>query len=297
MARAYSRRVFLVGTCGWGVSCSLPVMSHDAELRAQVAHADFHQPNIARMYDYHLGGSANFAVDRDTAEEALRIAPTERDYCFANRGFLARAVRYLATEAGIDQFLDLGSGVPTVGNVHEVAHAHNPHARVAYVDWEAIACHHGRHILGGEHRVSVTEADVCDPDTVLSAPGVAGLLDFTRPVAVIAFGIFDIIPSADGAGLAAAYREACPSGSALAVSNNAQLSRTDEEVAGLRSLLAGTSTPQLHLRTPSEVAALLPGYRLVEPGVVPAAQWRPGQPVTEEEARRGNVYGAVGLLP
>ncbi len=272
-------------------------MSHDAELRAQVAHADFDQPNIARMYDYHLGGSANLAIDRETAEEALRVVPTERDYCWANRGFLARAVRYLVIESGIDQFLDLGSGVPTVGNVHEVAHSYNPAARVAYVDWEAIACHHARQILADDPCVTVTEADVCDPETVLAAPGVAGLLEFTRPVAVIAFGIFDIIPSIDGAGLAAAYRDACVSGSALAVSNNAQLSRTDEEVAGLRSLLAGTSTPQLHLRTPSEVAALLPGYRLVEPGVVPAAQWRPDQPVTDEEARRGNVYGAVGLLP
>lgn len=289
--RLFGGWVLLVGS---GI---LLVMSQDAELQAAVAHADFHQPNIARMYDYHLGGSANFAIDRETAEQALRIAPTERDYCWANRGFLARAVRYLVTEAGIDQFLDLGSGVPTVGNVHEVARSCDAEVRVAYVDWEAIACHHARHILGEDARVSVTEADVCEPEAVLSAPGVAGLLDFTRPVAVLAFGVLDIIPSTDGAALVAAYRDACTSGSALAVSNNAQLSRTDEEVAGLRSLLAGTSTPQLHLRTPDEVAALLPGYRLVEPGVVPAAQWRPDRPVTDEEAHRGNVHGAVGLLP
>ncbi|GAA4833450.1 SAM-dependent methyltransferase [Saccharopolyspora rosea] len=273
-------------------------MNHDAELAAQVANADFDRANIARMYDYHLGGSANFAIDRETAEQALKIAPTERDYCFANRAFLGRAVRHLVTEVGIDQFLDLGSGVPTVGNVHEIAHEHNPRARVAYVDWEAIACYHARHLLGpDEDRVSVTEADVCDPDTVLNAPGVAGLLDFSRPIAVLAFGILDIIPSTDGASLVTAYRDACVPGSALAVSNNAQLARTDEEVAGLRFLLSTTSTPQLHLRTPEEVAALLPGYTLIEPGVVPAAQWRPDRPVSDEEARRGNVYGAVGLLP
>ncbi|GAA2805778.1 SAM-dependent methyltransferase [Saccharopolyspora taberi] len=273
-------------------------MTDDTELAAQVRHADLTHPNIARMYDYFLGGSANFAIDRETAEQALRIAPTERDYCWANRGFLGRAVRYLVTEAGIDQFLDLGSGVPTVGNVHEIAHEHNPAARVAYVDWEPVACHHARHLLGAEeHRVTVTEADACDVEAVLNAPGVAGLFDFARPIAVLAFGILDIIPSLDGAGLISRYRDACVPGSALAVSNNAQMTRTDEEVAGIRGLLANTSTPQLHLRSREEVAALLPGYTLVEPGVVPAAQWRPDRPVTDEEARRGNVYGAVGILP
>ncbi|WP_019854358.1 SAM-dependent methyltransferase [Actinopolyspora mortivallis] len=272
-------------------------MSRDAELAAQVAHADFNQPNIARMYDYHLGGSANFAVDRHTAEQALRVAPQELDYCWANRAFLGRVVRTLVTEYGLDQFLDLGSGVPTVGNVHEIAHEHNPSARVAYVDWEAIACHHARHLLGpDEWRVTVTEADVCEPEVVLNAAGVAGLLDFTRPIAVLAFGILDIIPTTDGAGLAARYRDACVSGSALAVSNNAQLTRSDEEVAGLRALLANTSTPNLHLRTPEEVAALMPGYTLLDPGVVPAPLWRPDRPVSEQEARRGNVYGAVGIL-
>ncbi|NHD16133.1 MULTISPECIES: SAM-dependent methyltransferase [unclassified Actinopolyspora] len=273
-------------------------MSHDAEPAAQVEDANFDRPSIARMYDYHLGGSANFAVDRAAAEQALRIAPTERDYCWANRSFLGRAVRTLVTEHGIDQFLDLGSGVPTVGNVHEIAHQHDPSARVAYVDWDTIACHHARHLLGSsEHRVTVTEADVGDPATVLGAPGVAGLLDFTRPIAVLAFGILDILPTTDGAGLVAHYRDACVPGSALAVSNNAQLSRTDQEVAGLRSLLADTATPNLHMRTSEEVAALLPGYTLLEPGVVPAALWRPDQTVTEQQARRGNVHGAVGILP
>ncbi|WP_017975320.1 SAM-dependent methyltransferase [Actinopolyspora halophila] len=273
-------------------------MSHDAEPAAQVEYADFDQPNIARMYDYHLGGSANFAIDRTVAEQALRIAPTERDYCWANRSFLGRAVRTLLTEHGIDQFLDLGSGVPTVGNVHEIAHQYDPSARVAYVDWEAIACHHARHLLGPEeHRVTVTEADVCDPETVLNSAGVAGLLDFSRPIAVLAFGILDILPTTDGAGMVSRYRDACVPGSALAVSNNAQLSRTDQEVEGLRSLLADTSTPNLYMRTAEEVAALLPGYALLDPGVVPASLWRPDQPVTEQEAQRGNVYGAVGILP
>ncbi|MFC7342011.1 SAM-dependent methyltransferase [Saccharopolyspora griseoalba] len=265
-------------------------------LAAEVSHADLARPNIARMYDYHLGGSANFEIDRRTADQALELVPTERDYCYTNRAFLGRAVRYLVTEVGIEQFLDLGSGVPTVGNVHEIARAHCPNAKVAYVDWEAIACHHARHLIGEDPQVTVTELDVCDAEEVLRSPGVAGLLDFSEPVAILAFGVLELVPSPDGAALVRRYRDACAPGSALAVSNNAQMSRTDAEVAALRSLLAGTSTPHMHLRTADGVAALFPGYALVEPGVVPAAKWHPDQPVSDEEAARGNVLGGVGVL-
>ncbi|WP_406690167.1 SAM-dependent methyltransferase [Saccharopolyspora sp. ID03-671] len=270
--------------------------TREVELAAEVSHADLTRPNIARMYDYLLGGSANFEVDRQAADHALALVPTERDYSYANRSFLGRAVRYLATEAGIDQFLDLGSGVPTVGNVHEIAREHCPHAKVAYVDWEPIACHHARHLLGDDPQVSVTELDVSDAEAVLRAPGVAELLDFSKPVAVLAFGILDLLPDPDGAALVERYRDACVPDSALAVSNNAQLSRTDTEIEALRSLLAGTSTPHLHIRTPDEVEALFPGYTLVTPGVVPAAHWRPDTPVNDEEANKGNVLGAVGIL-
>lgn len=184
----------------------------DPEGDEGLAHADFDQPNIARIYDYYLGGAANFAVDRALADRTLETVPRELDYCRANRAFLARAVRTLVTEYGIDQFLDLGSGIPTVGNVHEIAHRENPHARVAYVEWEDIAAHHARRLLGEhETRVTMTKADVCDPANVLSASGVSGLLDFTRPVAVLALGILDIAHEPDGAGLVRRYRDACVS--------------------------------------------------------------------------------------
>ncbi|RRO18622.1 hypothetical protein EIL87_05755 [Saccharopolyspora rhizosphaerae] len=235
-------------------------------------------------------------MDRTAADQALELVPTERDYSYTHRSFLGRAVRYLATEAGIDQFLDLGSGVPTVGNVHEIARAHCPQAKVAHVDWEPIARHHARTLLGEDPQVSVTELDVCDVGEVLRSPGVAGLLDFSPNGRGL--GVRRSRPRAhpDGAALVERYRDACAPGSALAVSNNAQLSRTDDEVAALRPLLAGTSTPHLHLRTADEVAELFPGYTLVDPGVVPAAHWRPDLPVSDEQAARGNVLGAVGLL-
>lgn len=261
-----------------------------------VTEVDTNTPNIARIYDYHLGGHANFAVDRAAGDELAQAFPDQLAYCRANRGFLWRAVRTLVTEHDIDQFLDLGSGVPTVGNVHEIAHAHNPTARVAYVDVEPIAIAHARQLLGpDEQRVTSTEADVCDPASVLAAPGVAGLLDFTRPVAVLALGILDIIPTTNAASLTAAYRNACITGSALAVSNSTHLTGTAQQAQQAQDVFARTTTPQVHMRTREQVAALLPGYHLLEPGVVPTATWRPDEPITEAEADRSNAYAAVGL--
>lgn len=263
-----------------------------------VSDVDTNTPNIARIYDYHLGGHANFAVDREVGDEWARIAPDQLAYCRHNRGFLWRAVRTLATEHGIDQFLDLGSGVPTVGNVHEIAHALNPDARVAYVDVEPIAVSHARQLLGAaEQHISVTHADVTEPEAVLTAPGVAELLDFSRPIGVLALGILDIIPTADGAGLMSHYRDACPAGSALAVSNGAQLTLTPEQIQAIHALMSDSSTPSGHWRTREQVAELLAGYELLEPGVVPTAAWRPSEPVREADAARSNAYAAVGLLP
>ena len=273
-------------------------VQENRDFAADLTRSDLGQANIARVYDYMLGGSANFAVDRSVAEEGVRLFPQARAYAQANRAFLGRAVRTLVTEYGLDQFLDLGSGIPTVGNVHEIAHRYNPHARIAYVDWETIAVHHARRMLGPtEHRVTMTQADIRDPDAVLSAPGVGGLLDFTRPIAVLALGVLEILPDNDGAALVAHYRDACVAGSTLAVSNETQLDATDAEIDGLRATFALTTTPDVHLRDRGEVAELLPGYELLEPGVVPAPWWRPEHDIPTAQARRANVYAAAGLLP
>lgn len=273
-----------------------PALSLDRDI--ELVHADFDRPSIARIYDYHLGGNANFDVDRTAGDELERVFPDQLAYCRYNRGFLRRAVHALVAEHGIDQFLDLGSGVPTVGNVHEIAHQINPDARIAYVDWEAIAVHHARRLLGAdETRITVTQADVQDPTAVLANPGVSGLLDFTRPVAVLALGILDIIPMPDGAGLISQYRDACCRGSALAVSNGAQLTTSEVQVGEINELLADSTTPGFRWRTRTQVSDLLPGYELLEPGVVPTAAWRPEHPVAEAEAARANAYAAVGILP
>ncbi|MBA8826333.1 hypothetical protein FHX42_003709 [Saccharopolyspora lacisalsi] len=257
---------------------------------------DLTTPNIARMYDYFLGGAANFAVDRDAAEEFLRVYPGNLAWSRINRAFLGRAVTTL-TEMGIDQFLDLGSGVPTVGNVHEIAHQHNPDARIAYVDIESVAVHHARHLIGDDPRVTVTQADLRQPHSVLNASGVAGLLDFTRPVAVLTVAILDIIDNADALGIMSTYRDACSPGSALVISNGAVLRMTAEEKAGIESVMAQTSTPHVHWRTRQEVAEIFSGYELMEPGIVPSAQWRPTEPISDDEALRSNGYAGVGILP
>lgn len=257
---------------------------------------DVERPNAARMYDYYLGGSTNFEVDRAAAEAGRGAMPDAETYARANRAFLGRAVRYLCS-VGIDQFLDLGSGIPTKGNVHEIARQANPEARVAYVDIESVAVAHSRRILADVDGVTVTRADIRRPDTVLNAPGVAGLLDFSRPVAVLAVAIMPFVPDdAEAAAVMAAYRQACTSGSYVAVSHISQLAATAEQVAAAEEVMARTPTP-VSWRTADRIVPLLEGCSLVPPGLVPVPLWRPDGPVEPEQVVRANAFGAVGVLP
>ncbi|RRO20706.1 hypothetical protein EIL87_02270 [Saccharopolyspora rhizosphaerae] len=248
---------------------------------------DLSAPNVARMYDYYLGGAANFAIDRDTADEVLAITPEAGRAARANRDFLGRTVAYLC-EQGVDQFLDLGSGIPTVGNVHEIAHRHNPEARVLYVDHDAVAVLHARSLLGAEPRAEITRADIRDPGAVLSSPEVAELLDFSRPVAVLAVAVLHFLPDADRpAEVLRAYTDRCAPGSYLAISHVAGVGMTDAQVARGRELYNTTPTPVI-VRDRDEIAGLVEAYSLVEPGLVPINHW----PVVTPEAPAGG-YGAV----
>jgi rhodanese-related sulfurtransferase len=262
----------------------------------QAGQLDPQVPNAARMYDYYLGGSANLAVDREAAEQLMAAVP-DIVYCaHANRAYLGRVVRYL-TEQGIDQFLDLGSGIPTVGNVHEIAHRHDPAARVAYVDIEPVAVSYARRLLADEPLVTVTRADIRDPRSVLYAPGVSDLLDFDRPVAVLAVAILHAMSDADDpAGFLAAYRSACAPGSHLAISHLSPLTFEPAQVRVSEEVYARTPTPVVY-RDRDRIAKFLDGYQPVDPGLVLLPQWRPTDPVDEVEARRANSYGAVGRLP
>lgn len=265
---------------------------------ADASRVDVDRPNAARMYDYFLDGNTNLAVDRAAAEETLKVSPWARSYARANRAFLGRAVRYL-TRQGIDQFLDLGSGIPTVGNVHEVAHQQNPAARVAYVDIEPVAVAHARRLLADFDNVSITQADIRDPAAVLAEPGVAELLDFTRPVAVLAVAILPFITDdEEAAEVVAGYRDACVPGSHLAISHISPLNISDEQLAHAYEVMARTPTP-VKWRTEGEILPLLAGYTLVEPGLVWTPKWRPdpgGLPAWLPDPAEANAYAAVGVL-
>lgn len=258
-----------------------------------IAGVDLSRANVARMYDYILGGSHNFAVDRELADRLVAAEPDLVAGIRATRSFVRRVVT-LCLRHGIDQFLDLGSGLPTVGNVHEVARRSLPDARVVYVDHEAIAVHHSRDLLRGLDGVAVLQADVRDPDGVLSSDVVRSVLDLDRPVAVLLLAVLHFVPG-DAEGLVAAYRRVLAPGSAIAVSHGS----TDwDDPALARSMRVREesyrdSSQPLTSRTRHEIAALFAGTEIVDPGLVEIADWRPDS----SERVRSGVYGAVGFVP
>jgi hypothetical protein len=248
------------------------------------------------MYDYYLGGSHNFEADRALAREAVSHWPDLPMVMRANRAFLHRAVRYLV-EAGVTQFLDLGSGIPTAGNVHEVARGLNPDARTVYVDVDPVAVAHSQALLEGVPGTAVVHADVRDADKILSASQTTELLDFTRPVAVLMVALLHFIPDADDpASVIAPYRAVMRSGSHLALSH----ATVDGNVAVMRDheeIYRRSATP-INARTRAQVAGLLEGFDLLEPGVVYMPLWRPdSDEQTPEHPERYSGYAAVGRLP
>lgn len=256
---------------------------------------DIERPAPARMYDFYLGGSHNFAADRALAAQAMSVWPDSPHIARANRAFLRRAVAF-ASAQGIDQFLDLGSGIPTVGHVHEVAAALNPQARTVYVDNDAVAFTHSRNLLDGIPNTVALHADLRDPDAVLAEAG--EVLDLGRPVAVLMFAVLHFVPDEDDpAGVVGAYRDATPAGSMLAVThatNDYEPERLREMEDVYRSASAG-----LVGRSREQISELLIGYDLVQPGLVSMIEWRPepdsGPDPLGGEARRYSAYAAVGL--
>lgn len=253
---------------------------------------DLERPNAARIYDYWLGGAANFAVDRVMARDIMAVEPRVVDLCRANRAFLARAVRYCVGN-GIRQFLDLGSGIPTVGNVHDIAQREDPHCRVAYVDVEPVAVAHSARLLADNPLATITQADLQQPERVLASAGVTELLDLDQPVAVLAVMVLQYFPdTAAVARVLAEYRERLAPGSALAVSHLTG-DDPDMNMAGIAAGTRGAAT-NAHPRTRAQVAELLGDAELVPPGLTWVNEWRPEQPTAIGAAGRCGVYVAVG---
>ncbi|MGW4209658.1 SAM-dependent methyltransferase [Lentzea sp. NPDC004789] len=255
------------------------------------AGVDTGKPSAARIYDYLLGGGHNFAADRMLAEKVLQAQPNARTIARLNRAFLRRAVLFMM-DHGIRQFLDLGSGIPTVGNVHEIAQKADQEARVVYVDYEEVAVAHSQLILENDPRATIIQEDLTRPAAVLKAAGESGLIDFTRPVGVLAVGVFHFVPpEADPAAIAAAYRDAVPRGSYLAFSQFTQ-DLQPEEMAGVVEVMKKSQNPMFP-RTRTEIEGLLAGFDVVEPGIVPLPLWRPEDTNTDDPDKAG-IYAVVG---
>jgi hypothetical protein len=234
-------------------------------------------PNPARMYDYYLGGKDNFPMDREAAELALSVVPFGREVARANRQFLARAVTFMA-RGGIDQFIDLGTGLPTKPNVHEVARSIQPDARVLYVDNDPMVCSHARALLATNDGVAAIHGDIRTPQPILSDPITQGLIDFMRPVGVLFVAVLHFLPDEDQPWeRVAAFRWRMASGSMLAVSHITADGTPPDVQATIRDVYAEASAPAV-FRTRSEIEAFFGGLDLVEPGLVEVGAWRSLRP-------------------
>ncbi|MBB3664612.1 MULTISPECIES: SAM-dependent methyltransferase [Prauserella salsuginis group] len=251
------------------------------------------KPNPARMYDYVLGGELNYAMDRRLVDEVLAAMPRARDTAVLNRYWLRRAVRYGARQ-GIRQFLDLGSGMPTVGQVHEIAQQVAPESNVVYVDNERIAVAHSEIALEGNDRAEMIGADAERVDEVLAHPTTKRLLDFDRPVMVLMSALVHYFSpdERDAGSMIARYRDALAPGSYLALSSFTD-EQQDEEMFRAVELSKDTSEP-IHLRSRDDVHELMAGFEIVEPGIVFTPEWHPDSP--EDVGETPELSGVLAVV-
>jgi SAM-dependent methyltransferase len=257
---------------------------------------DTSKAHSARVYDYYLGGKDNYAADRETGEKAMQSWRAVRTAVRENRAFLGRAVTYLAGEAGIRQFLDIGTGLPSANNVHEVAQAVAPESRVVYVDNDPIVLAHARALLAGtaEGRTEYIEADLREPGKILESSAVRETLDLTQPVALMLVAILHFLTDDDKpADIVATLLDALPPGSYL-VASHVTPEHDPEGVGGLVSAYRQGGIPA-QVRTAADFTELaFGGLELIDPGVVLVSEWRRSEgakPLPEEV----NWYGGVGL--
>jgi hypothetical protein len=247
----------------------------------------------ARVYDYLLGGKDNYAADRAAAEATLKVWPEFAFAAQANRAFLGRVIRYLAGEAGIRQYLDIGTGIPTAGNTHQVAQSIAPESRVAYVDYDPIVLAHARALLTSSE-AGATEyihADLRDTGTILDQA--RQLLDFTQPVAVSLIAILHAIPDADDPpAIVATLLDAVPPGSYLAISHAGADLLNRESKDGFDDVMSRMVQQQFTMRSREQVMQFFAGTDLVEPGLVPIEEWRLAPNATDP--RRSSLWGAAG---
>ena len=259
-------------------------------------------PHSARFWNYLLGGKDNYEIDREMAEQVRRIFPLIFDIARADRAFLGRAVRYLAGEAGIRQFLDIGTGLPTADNTHEVAQRAAPESRVVYVDNDPVVLLHARTLLTSTPP-SVTDyiqADLREPDTILA--GAAATLDFARPVAITLLGVLHFVGGDEAYQIVDRLLGAVPPGSYLAVTH-ATLDpafggeAAVEANAAMNQMWNNSSPTPITPRSREQVARFFRGLQMVEPGLVSMSRWRPEPGSSQDEPAEVMGFGCVGRKP
>jgi SAM-dependent methyltransferase len=256
---------------------------------------DLSVPSVSRIYDYYLGGSHNFEVDRDAARRAIEIMPGLPKIMQANRAFMRRAVRY-AVGQGVSQFLDIGSGIPTFGNVHEVAQSACPGARVAYVDNDPVAVAHSRAVLEGNDSAGIVAADLRNPRGILESKEVARLIDLDKPVALLLVAVLHFVPEEDDPRRAVTeLRDALAPGSLLVLTHASTEGGflSSEQGDKVESVYQKATSP-LVMRSRGEVETFFDGFELVEPGLVIIPRWRPDSPLEHEDPVAFTGFGGVG---
>ena len=256
---------------------------------------DTTRPNVARIYDYLLGGKDNFTVDREAAKRLLEASPDMAGIVRDNRSFIGRVVRYLAGDAGIRQFIDLGGGLPTQTNVHEMAQAAAPGVRVVYVDNDPVVWSHGQALLAHGEQVAMVRADLREPAAVLRHPEVRALIDLDQPVALMCAAVLHFVPDTDEPHrIIAEYRDQVAPGSYLAISHGTTGDTEDDhQVVGGVTRVYRQASAQLHVRTLAEIQRFFDGFEMVEPGQVWINEWRP-DPGVPAAGQPRSLRGGVG---
>ncbi|OEJ43527.1 hypothetical protein AR457_04900 [Streptomyces agglomeratus] len=256
---------------------------------------DLTVPSVSRIYDFYLGGSHNFEVDRQAARKAMEFMPGLPKIMQANRAFMRRAVRFAVGE-GITQFLDIGSGIPTFGNVHEVAQAASPEARVAYVDHDPVAVAHSQAVLAGNDRAGIVAADLRKPQDILNSPVVTDLIDLDKPVALLLVAVLHFVEDADDPQAAVAtLRDAFAPGSLLVLTHASYegIPLPEQQAGGTVDVYKNIKNP-LIMRSREEVTRFFEGYEMVDPGLVAMPEWRPETPLAQEDPFAFSGFAGVG---
>ncbi|MEV4946807.1 SAM-dependent methyltransferase [Streptomyces sp. NPDC053755] len=256
---------------------------------------DISVPSVSRMYDFYLGGSHNFEVDREAARKAMEFMPGLPKIMQANRAFMRRAVRF-AVDSGVTQFLDIGSGIPTFGNVHEIAQAADPAARVVYVDHDPVAVAHSRAVLEGNDGAAVVSADLRKPREILHSPEVGRLLDLDKPVALLLVAVLHFLEDEDEPAEAVAELLGGLAPGSLVILTHASyegIPLTEEQAGGTVEVYRTIRNP-LVMRSHAEISRFFAGCELLDPGLVSMPDWRPEGEAEEEDPFAFSGFAGVG---